>query len=175
MLPRRSLVAYQVIACIALALTVPASGAFAEDKRFTQFMEAFERLDLSLARRADWVGTQSPFAPYIEPSFLDGLSERSRKVYRRAHESGACFLAEEIAIVGFLVNHPHLTPAFQRSDVRMAFAYFVWPSQSPCCARALRSLAACCALCMPRGEGDKPDPTLRQEFAPNEPSGDEVK
>ena len=158
----RLLVAQLAIACTVLALKVPASGASAEDNRVTRFMEAFERLDPQDDKHAVWVGPESPFAPYLSPPFMDGLSERARQLYKRALGLGACLLARRLAIVGFLANHPHLRPVFRHTRVRFAFDLHVWPEHSPCCAQPLLELRSCCAACMPHRKGDIADPILKE-------------
>jgi len=119
--------------CLVVLLTSP---ALATDPRLQTFLGKFAEFDAQPHLRADWLGPDSPFAPYFDKPFIDGLGERERALYGQAYSQGACRIARIVATVGFLNQYPFLTPAFEVNDIRAAFEVYILPKldrdPSPC-------------------------------------------
>lgn len=104
--------------------------ADARDNRLSEFLRNFERLDTGQATRTEWLGSKSPFAPYLDHSVVEALGETERELYGRAFNVGACRVVRMLGTVGFLNAYPYLALALERHKIRAAFEVYILPHLS---------------------------------------------
>ena len=141
-----------IIATLALALSwaLPASAA---DPRLQKFLTQFTEFKAQTRPRSAWLGPGSPFAPYLDKPFIDGLGERGRVLYGHAYSQGACRMARTVATVGFLNHYPFLASAFDRTEIRAAFEVYILPKLD-------KDPYPCIPAEQDRDEPDRPLPPL---------------
>lgn len=68
-----------------------------------------------------WRGADSPFAPYLEKPFTDGLSPAERSLSDAAAARADCRTVAALDLIGFQRLHPQLTPAWLADEMHDVF------------------------------------------------------
>lgn len=110
------------------------SAGTAEDARFAAFMTAFDAVKKSNGKTSSkylkWLQPGSPWGPYLDRPFTDGLSTSEKKAHRQAQDIADCKAVAELDKRGFLRLYAHLEPAFQRDEVETVFKKAIQPLRS---------------------------------------------
>lgn len=94
---------------VCLIIAVPDSHA---DKRLEIFLQKSEKF---LERHKPLNHVDSPFRPYLQRPFEEGLDEKALDKFRQARGKGDCIIVENLQKQGFLGLYPFLKPAFDDS------------------------------------------------------------
>ena len=133
-------------------ISIPGGEARTADPRLERFNDAYSQIKrLDRPTQKDWLGPQSPFAPYLSTRVVDGLGRLERALLAEVlGQEGDCNLVDMLGTIGFLTQHPFLTEAFDQSVVQSTFDTYVVMRLLPCCSRdrsGKRPNYACCEPC----------------------------
>jgi len=95
------------------AFVIASSTQSLADKRLDIFLEKSEKF-LERNKPLDHVDT--PFRPYLQRPFEEGLNEMASARFRQARDKGDCLVVENLLEDGFLGLYPFLKPAFDNSE-----------------------------------------------------------
>lgn len=95
------------------AFVIASSTQSLADKRLDIFLEKSEKF---LERNKPLDHVDSPFRPYLQRPYEEGLNEMASARFRQARDKGDCLVVEKLLEVGFLGLYPFLKPAFDDSE-----------------------------------------------------------
>lgn len=104
------------------------------DQRLEKFLNKYN----ALKGRVPPLGhPDSPFYPYHERLFEDGLDAAKLRVLRSAQRKGDCIAAEELVVEGFLDLFPFLKPAFDDQNRHSVLWFMISKDSRPELGRCL--------------------------------------
>ncbi len=89
------------------------------DSRLTLFLEDYKNMPdkEDFISFSQWKKPSSPFHPYLDRNFVEGLTPDQVKQYQRAQKLQRCETIRNLEQQGFLNLYPFLRPAFERDDI----------------------------------------------------------
>jgi len=100
------------------------------DPRLVSFLKQFDVIAQNGKPVYKWVGSDSPWAPYLKKQSSEGLVGREITLYMAAEKDGNCFALRFFERIGYLQLYPFLKPAFSREDVKEVFEKRILSIQS---------------------------------------------
>ena len=86
-----------------------------------RFYAAFSAIKAKPAGERRWRGGDSPFAPYLERPFTDGLSPAERSLSEAAAARADCRTVAALDLIGFQRLYPQLAPAWLKDEMHDVF------------------------------------------------------
>jgi len=98
-----------------------------------EIADQFSREVLAFGRvvaGSDWLSPASPWAPYLDRQYREGLSDVQQKQYFALQEEGRCEELVALEEIGFRGLYPEISPALSDKMVNTVFTREIIPFQS---------------------------------------------
>ena len=120
-----------IVQLTALTRTSVANDQF-DAYNFIQEVEAYQlsittRHPTKSLRDKYWLTTTSPWHPYLQKQFVEGLSKFGKSRHNDYVEQGNCEKAALLEISGMLDLYPRLRAVFDNSEIRSLFSTAIHP------------------------------------------------